>query len=98
MRIEFDYDFDPVGQICGRHYIETAPGAYQQVSHAALGPGAVDVIHLLKALHDGALPIAGTGWDEVAKHPDYPGQTRLQACIAEIVRLDDKPARTILGV
>lgn len=99
MRIEFDYDLDTNGKIFARHFIDTHQSPTQpQVSHPTLGAAPLDVIHLLKAFHDGTLPIAGTGWEQITNHPDYPGKTRLQALIGEIIRLDDKESRTILGV
>lgn len=98
MHIIFDYDNPPGSPIEGRHFIETAPGAQPQVLIAALGALPVDVIQFIKALHLGTVPIAGTGWDQITKHPTYPGQTRLQALVAEIVRLNDAPSRAILGV
>lgn len=98
MRIIFDYDNPPGSPIEGRHYIETTPGAQFQVTNAALGAIAVDVIQLIKGMHLGTVPIAGTGWDVVTKHPSYPGQTRLAALIGEIIRLNDAPSRAILGV
>ena len=82
----------------GRHLIETTPGLYPRFTVAVLGVTPVDVIQVIKALHLGLIPIAGTGWDVITKHPSYPGQTRFEALIGEIIRLDDKDARTILGV
>lgn len=82
----------------GRHFIETTPGLYPQFLHPVLGATPVDVIQLIKAYHAATIPIAGSGWDVITKHPSYPGQTRLQALIAEIIRLNDTAARTILGV
>lgn len=98
MRIEFDFDFGPDGQILGRHFVETSPGGQPQSSHPTLGAIPVDVIHLIAAFHTGTIPIAGTGWDVITKHPTYPGQTRLAALIGEIIRLNDAPSRAILGV
>lgn len=98
MHIIFDYDNPPGSPIEGRHFIETAPGAQPQVLVPALGATPVDVIQLINAWHKGTVPIAGTGWDVITKHPTYPGQTRLAALIAEIIRLNDAPSRAILGV
>lgn len=98
MQIIFDYDHPPGSLIEGHHFIETTPGLYPQFSHPTLGVTPVDVIHLINAFHAGTIPIAGTGWDVITKHPMYPGQTRLQALIGEIIRLNDTAARTVLGV
>lgn len=98
MQIIFDYDHPPGSPVEGRHFIETTPGQYPQFLVAALGAVPVDVIQFVKALHLGTVPIAGTGWDVITKHPTYPGQTRLQALIGEIIRLNDAPSRAILGV
>lgn len=98
MRIVFDFDFDTNGNVFASHFIDTHPGTQPQVLHPTLGSTPLDVIHLLKAFHTGTLPIAGTGWEQITKHPAYPGKTRLEALIAEIIRLNDTEARTILGV
>jgi hypothetical protein len=98
MRIEFDYDFDSSGGILARHFIDTAPGKYPLVTHVALGALPVDLIQLIKAWHTGTIPIAGTGWDVITKHPSYPGQTRFAALKAEIIRLNDTAARGVLGI
>lgn len=98
MHIIFDYDNPPGSLLEGRHFIETAPGAQPQILHPTLGATPVDVIHYFAALHAGTIPIAGTGWDVITKHPLYPGQTRLAALLGEIVRLNDAASRTILGI
>lgn len=98
MVIVFDYDNPPGSPMEGRHFIETTPGKYPQFTAAALGATPVDVIHFIAALHTGLIPMAGTGWDVITKHPSYPGQTRLAALVGEIIRLNDAPARAILGV
>lgn len=98
MQIIFDYDHPPGSPVEGRHFIETTPGLYPQFLHPALGATPVDVIHYINGLHTGVIPIAGTGWDAITKHPTYPGQTRLAALLGEIVRLNDAPSRAILGV
>lgn len=98
MHIVFDYDNPPGSPLEGRHFIDTTPGVYPQVVVAAIQAAPLDVIQYVKALHAGTIPIAGTGWDAITKHPTYPGQTRLQALVAEIIRLNDAPARAILGV
>lgn len=98
MRIIFDYDNPPGSPVEGRHFIETTSGLYPQILVPAVSAVPVDVIQFIKALHLGTIPITGTGWDVITKHPTYPGQTRLAALLAEIIRLNDAPARAILGV
>lgn len=98
MHIVFDYDFPPGSPIEGRHFIETTPGGQSQVLVPAISATPVDVIQLIKAFHLGTVPIAGSGWDVITKHPTYPGQTRLAALLGEIVRLNDATARTVLGI
>lgn len=94
----FDYEFPPGSPIEGRHGIDLAPGAQPQVTIPAISATPIDVVQMIKALHLGTFPIAGTGWDVITKHPSYPGQTRLAALIGEIVRLNDAAVRAILGV
>lgn len=98
MKIIFDYDNPPGSSLEGRHFIETTPGGQSQVLIPSISTTPVDVIQFIKSLHSGTFPIAGTGWEQITKHPSYPGQTRLQALIGEIVRLNDAPSRAILGV
>lgn len=98
MQIIFDYDHPPGSPMEVTHSIHTGSGEQPQVLIAAISATPIDVIQFIKALHLGTFPIAGTGWDQVTKHPAYPGQTRLQALIGEIIRLNDTAARTILGV
>ena len=98
MYIVYDYDHPPGSPLEARHFIETTPGLYPQVLVPAISAVPVDVIQFIKALHVGTVPIAGTGWDQITKHPTYPGQTRLAALVAEIIRLNDTPSRTVLGI
>ena len=98
MEIIFDYDHPPGSPVEGRHLIETTPGLYPQFVVPVLGAVAVDVIQLIRALHTGLIPLAGTGWDVISKHPAYQGMTRLEVLVAEIIRLNDAPARGVLGV
>lgn len=98
MQIIFDYDHPPGSPIEGRHILFTATGEQPQVTVPAIQAAPLDVVQFIKALHLGTIPIAGTGWDVITKHPTYPGQTRLQALIGEIIRLNDTAARTVLGV
>lgn len=97
MHIVFDMD-NPGGPVEQRHFVETTPGGQPQVIHPALGALPVDVIQYIKGLHVGTVPIAGTGWDQITKHPSYLGQTRLAAFLGEIVRLNDTAARAVLGL
>jgi hypothetical protein len=98
MRIEFHYDLDQNNNIIARHFVETAPGMYPQYTHPTLGVAPVDVIHLITAFFKGTIPILNTGWDLPTNHPTYPGKTRMQAFIGEVVRLNDAASRTLLGV
>lgn len=83
MHIVFDVEYDTDGSIFGRHTIDTDDGVALQT---------------LKNIRDGKLPIEGTGWDVLSSHPDHIGETRFEAVIAEIVRLDHEESRAILGV
>ena len=99
MRIIFDFDFNlSDGSIVGRHFIETTPGDYPKFTHPLLGAAPLDVMQIIKAYHLGTIPIGASGWDIMTKHPGYPGKTRLEALVGEIIRLNDTAARTVLGV
>lgn len=98
MRIEIDYDFDAKGNVIGTHFIETSvlPGNTSLQPSVSAVP--IDKIQCVKNIHVGTIPIAGTSWDVISKHPLYPGQTRMQVFLSEIVRLNDVAARAALGV
>lgn len=96
MRIEFDYDFSG-GRVVATHYIETEPGKHEKIVHPNSDGKYVDVVDLIKHLHNGALDITGTGWEVISKHPRYQGVTRLQVLIAEMKRLDDNAALAYIG-
>lgn len=98
MIIEFDYDVTEKGEIIAVHFIETEPGKYPQFAHAALGPHPVDVIHHIAARHRGQIPMQGSGWEVPSKHPAYPGKTRHEVLINEIVRNNDTASMRVLGI
>lgn len=87
-----------VGGVTHEHVFETDPTLAPQVVHPLLGASPVDRIHVIDGIHKGTIPIAGTGWDEISKHPNYPGKTRLEVFLAEVVKHNDTAARAILGV
>jgi hypothetical protein len=97
MRIEFHYDLDQFGNVSGIHYVETTPSDQYKVNHPAYD-GPIDFIHLAAAWVSGNIPVVGTGWDLPSSHPSYPGKTRLEVLVAEVIRLNDTEARKILGV
>lgn len=98
MRIEFDFDFGQSGEIVGVHFIDTEPGKWPKFSHVALGGSPVDVIHHIAARHRGQIPMQGSGWEVPSKHPAYPGKTRHEVLINEIIRLNDVASMRVLGI
>ena len=78
--------------------IHTDVAPWNQLNNALTGNVPLDMVQVLKGLHHGTIPIAGTGWDQVANHPLYPGKTLMQVLIAELIRLNDVGARAVLGV
>lgn len=76
MRIDFDFEYNEDHVVIARHYIDSDD---------------LLAMAVITKLNRNALPIAGTGWDEVSEHPDYPGKTRLEVVNAEMTRLGVKP-------
>lgn len=83
MRIIFDHDLMSDGSIAAIHYIETSDPAVQAV---------------LTSAKAGLAAQTTAGFNVLTKHPSYLGQTRWQAILGEVVRLNDTTARPILGV
>lgn len=83
MIIVFDHDFDSTGGILSTHSIDTSTAIVQTMLTALKGNVAAQVT---------------AGYAVISKHPSYVGQTRWQAVIGEVVRLNDSTARGILGV
>lgn len=78
--------------------VHTDVAPWNQLNNALTGNVPLDMIQVIKGFHLGTIPIAGTGWDQPANHPLYPGKTVLQVLRGEIVRLNDAAARAVLGV
>lgn len=84
MHIVFDHDVDPVtGAVYATHYLDTSDPA---------------VITMLTAVKATAVAQVAAGYSIMSKLPAYAGQTRWQAVLGEVVRLNDIGARTALGV
>lgn len=83
MTILFDAEFAADGTVLATHQIDTADPQVQ---------------NMLAALKGSPAAIAKAGFGDVTKLPPYPGKTRWEVIEAEVVALDDKPARAILGV
>jgi len=96
MLIEFDFDFDAGGNIIAKHIWDSSPA--NVITHPDGVTGKVHALIVMKLVKDGSPLVKQHGWDVVSKHPTYPGKTRLQVLLAEIVRLNDTPARALLGV
>jgi hypothetical protein len=83
MQIIFDHDVDAKGNIIATHFIETLDPAAQA---------------MLAAVKVSAATQTTAGYSVMSNHPTYPGKTRWQVILAEVVRLNDAAARGILGV
>jgi hypothetical protein len=83
MQIIFDHDVDAKGNIVASHLIETSDPAVQA---------------MLTAVKVSAATQTAAGYSIMSNHPTYPGKTRWQVILAEVVRLNDVAARGILGV
>ena len=83
MLIDIDFDLDAEGGILARQQVDTSD---------------VNSLDMLVDLQKGRKNQTQAGWDVMSKHPQYPGKTRFEVMLAEIVRLDDKEARGALGV
>lgn len=83
MTITFDAEFATDGTFLGAHKLDTADPQVQT---------------MLAALKGNPAAIAKAGFGDATKLPPYPGKTRWEVIEAEVIALDDKPARAILGV
>jgi hypothetical protein len=84
MTIVFDHYVDPVtGVVFGNQSIDTSDPAVQAMLTAAKVSAAAQTT---------------AGYSVMSNHPSYPGKTRWQVILAEVVRLNDAAARGILGV
>lgn len=83
MKIVFDHELDSLGNIIATHVIDTADSVVQTMLAALKGNVA-------------AQALAGYGIN--TKMVAYFGQTRWQAILGEIVRVNDTVARALLGV
>lgn len=83
MIIVFDHDLNLDGSILSNHFIDTSSAAVQAMLTSNVSTVANQV---------------SSGYSVMSKHPTYPGKTRWQVILAEVVRLNDTTARTILGV
>lgn len=97
MRHEIDMDFDN-GVPAGVHVVHTERAPWNQVKGANTGGVLIDTIDLLNGFHKGTIPIAGTGWDVISKHPNHVGKTRLQAFVDSAITANDPLARQVLGI
>jgi hypothetical protein len=98
MRIHIHDALDSQGNKVGEHCIHTERVVWNQVEYPVGSGIKMDLVDFLKGIHSGAIPIAGTGWDQLSNLPNYAGKTHLQAAVSEIVRLNDAAAKATLGV
>ena len=75
----------------------TAPGEQPQILIPGVTSAPIDFITYIKMLLDGTIPIAGTGWEVITKHPDYTETRRIDALVGEMKRLKD-PQLAALGI
>lgn len=98
MRIVLSQVIGASGKVEAELVVHTEVSPTNQLNNALTGNVPLDMIQVIKGLHAGTIPIAGTGWDQLANHPLYPGKTLMQVLLAEVVRLNDAAARGVLGV
>lgn len=83
MKIIIDRDVDSAGNTICSHVIDTSDPAVQA---------------MFTVLKGNVVAQTAAGYGVITKHPSYLGQTRWQAVLGEVVRLNDLTARGILGV
>jgi hypothetical protein len=83
MKIVFDHDVDAAGNILTSHYVDTTDPNVQA---------------MLTTVKVSAAAQTTAGYGVMSNHPGYPGKTRWQVVLSEVVRLNDATARGILGV
>jgi hypothetical protein len=98
MRIVIDCDLDSKGNVLAEHVVHTEINAANLSEHPDGKTGLVDVIQVLKYLHDHPELHEHNGWAQITKLTAYPGKTRFEVYLAEIVRMNDVEARKVHGV
>lgn len=83
MKIVIDRYLDAQGNVAVTHILDTSDPAVQA---------------MLTALKGNAAAQTTAGFGVITNLPAYPGQTRWQAILGEVVRLNDTVARPLLGV
>ena len=86
------------GNVIAKHVVDTIVSPANQVINPANQAAKIDFIQAIKAYQTTPALMVGTGWDQIAKNAGYPGKTLLDVLLAEIVRLNDAPARAVLGI
>lgn len=98
MRIVIDHWYQPDGRKVGEVVVHTETADWNLVDHPDGHTGKVQRLVALHAYHtDPVLATAG-GWDKLTDIPEHAGKTILQVFRDEIVRLNDLPARQLLGI
>jgi hypothetical protein len=98
MRIVVDVDIMPDGRVVAEHVFHTEATSWNTTSHEDALRGLTHPLHVIRDIKRGVYPTNNHGWDIISKHPNYAGKTRLEVLHEEVIRLDDKDAREILGV
>jgi len=98
MNIPYDVDLDGQGFVIAHHVFITDRIASNQLPTPGNPVVPMDAVDYLKGIHNGTIPIAGTGWEQVSIHPLAAGRTRAAFLVSRIVALNDAAARATLGV
>lgn len=98
MLILIDVMFNRSGDKVGEVHVATHRDSPHKVQHPMHPKREIDIIDFIRLIHDNKEAFDASGWGAMSKHPDYPGKTISEVFLAEIVRLNDKEARAVMGV
>jgi hypothetical protein len=98
MDIVIDVELDEKGEVIARHIFTTDKLGWNVCAHPNDPTVIVDAMFMVVERHQKPELMAGSGWDILSKHPVYPGKTRHDVLLAEIIRLNDPVGRKALGI
>jgi hypothetical protein len=98
MTICVDVDLDEQGNIVARHLVHTHHIPGMECAHPDGKTGLIKGCDAFFEYVKHPEYHKESGWDQISKHPDYPGKTRMEVALSELERLKDRNALEVLGI